>query len=58
VPLELQIRLTAHLYLSLAIAGTARTRRIEHLVAGTPVWSHGVIQLDALAGLRFDWPGR
>jgi hypothetical protein len=58
VPLELQIRLTAHLYLSLAIAGTARTRRVEHLVGGTTVQTHGLIQLDALAGLRFDWPVR
>jgi hypothetical protein len=58
VPLELQIRLTAHLYLSLAIAGTARTHRVEHLVGGTTVHTHGLIQLDALAGLRFDWPAR
>jgi hypothetical protein len=58
VPLELQIRLTGHLYLSLAIAGTARTRRVEHLVGGTTLHTHGLIQLDALAGLRFDWPAR
>jgi hypothetical protein len=58
VPLELELRLTKHLYLSLAIAGTAKSRRIEHLVGGEPLWTHGVIQLDALAGLRFDWPGR
>jgi hypothetical protein len=57
VPLELELRLTKHVYASLAIAGTASARRIEHLVDGEPVWSHGVIQLDALAGLRFDWPG-
>jgi hypothetical protein len=53
VPLELEVRLTKLLYLSVAIAGTAKTRRIEHLVDGNPVWTHGVIQLDALAGLRF-----
>jgi hypothetical protein len=58
VPLELELRLTKHVYASLAIAGTANARRIEHLVDDEPVWTHGVIQLDALAGLRFDWPGR
>lgn len=58
VPLELQLRLTSHIYLSLAIAGTARARRIEHRVSDTPVWTHGVLALDVLAGLRFDWPAR
>lgn len=55
VPLELELRLAPRIYASLAVAGTASTRRIEHLAGETILWSRGVLRFEALIGLRFDW---
>jgi hypothetical protein len=53
IPLELQVRLAPRIYASFAVAGTASTRRIEHLVGDTAIWTRGVFRLEALLGLRF-----
>jgi hypothetical protein len=53
IPLELQVRVAPRLYASFAIAGTASTRRIEHLLGDTTIWARGVFRLEALLGLRF-----
>ena len=55
VPLELELRLAPRTFASLAIAGTASTRKIEHLAGDTLLWSRGVLRFEALLGLRFDW---
>lgn len=55
VPLELELRLAARVYASVAVAGTFATRRIEHLRGDTTIWTRGLFRLDALIGLRFDW---
>lgn len=55
VPLELELRLAPHVYASLALAGTASTRRIEHVAGDTLLWSRGVLRFEALLGFRFDW---
>lgn len=54
VPLELELRLAARLFASVAIAGTVGTRRIEHSFGDRMLWTRGVLRLDALIGLRFN----
>jgi hypothetical protein len=55
VPLEIELRLAARLFASVAVAGTVGTRRIEHTFGDSLLWTRGVLRLDALIGLRFDW---